>query len=73
MVLTNQKFSYRSSSAQGIIRANINHTIRSSDKIDKFLQLSFTTSCFYDFVTKSVENIKNLKVLVNPPHKMWHF
>ncbi len=26
---------------------------------------------FYDFATKSIKNMKNLKFPADPPHKMW--
>ena len=40
----------------------INHTMGSSDKINKSLQLCFSIYCFHDFVTKSVQNNPNLKL-----------
>ena len=47
----------------------INCTIGSSADINKSLQLCFKTSCFYDFVIKSL-HVQLLKFSTNPPHTM---
>ncbi len=43
----------------------LNHTIGSSTKLNKLLQLHFRISCFHDFVTQLKQNNQNF--LLMPP------